>query len=262
MIHALETPETLTEAEIFAADLIWRVSDPDKNTRMHSQGIRAMLSSVERFRGDSPLFKVMRGWFSPITFGFPLSSERIWENIIEMWTHLRPTLRPRGYWKSSLVEGLIRWLSILFSATARLWLQRVTGYKPLVHYGLQGNEMLQYVKAQVTDGEVHPALGMAKKAYLSCDEGTTDGEHLMLAWAFVQYKYIKMILEVLPASPETLPVNGRDIRIRIANLLRAPLFSALHGIPLPVSCTAVTLGGLTLTIGDVSDSWPNFERNH
>ena len=126
LIHALETPKTLTEAEIFAADLMARVSYPEKVT-VHAQGIRSMLSTVERFRAGRPLFKVMRGWVSTTTrgFGAPISPERIrLENIIEMWTQLHYTV-PRGLWNSSLAEGLADWLTLVVDPTMKLLHHRV-----------------------------------------------------------------------------------------------------------------------------------------
>ena len=123
--------------------------------------------------------------------------------------------------------------------------------------------MLRSIKAQLADAEVHPALEMAKQAYLSYEEGLTDGEHLMLAWSFVKHKYVKMILETLEGSaisPETLPIlNGRDISLRtpIASLFRTVVVT--QSWRMPVWRKTLLLVGLTLSEKDVSDSWPNFE---
>jgi len=125
------------------------------------------------------------------------------------------------------------------------------------------DEMLRHIKAQLAEGEGHPALGMAKEAYLSCNEPIADFEHLMLAWAFVGYEYLKMIIEVFETSLETLLANGRFIRMPIAGLLRLTTLAEVKQghwrTRMPVSYSTILLVGLTLSEEDVSDSWPNFE---
>lgn len=219
-----------------------------------------MFLALEKFRGNLPLFKLVRTWvltscpmlrvgrlgMHPMRYGISES--------LELWANLQYALRPlKGYWGSPVQGGLAEW-------SHRLFCDVIVWFEKMVLAELSGcrqtmgpfNESIELIKRQLKDSDYHPAMKLAEKKFMYDNHSDLEGEDLMLAYYFAVCKCNKLMLGVSETMPVLSVVRGRNAKISISSLLRREL-TEWHG-PQGVPLRPVSIAGLTLSENDSLDS--------
>lgn len=226
LIRALRKEDELTEAEIFAADLL-RYYDVE-NSGMHAVGVRLMLATVERFQSDRPLFKMASIWTSVSlsqkgshnTGEIPTSNGLA--EWVDMWTLLEYTNLPRGSWGSPLVFGTNYWLFGILSQNVFLWLEAIMAQELWGRSLNNGalNKLIEVIKAQVADAEFHPVWRIAERAYLNDNDQISSSEQVVLAGSFGLFTLIKHIVGISNRAKILAAVIDGGPRKMSSSLLR------------------------------------------
>jgi hypothetical protein len=178
LICALEKPDELTEAEIFAGDLLSLCDN--ENSLAHRQGSLSMLISAERFRSDRPLFRMTRTWilsvYAPVVDVAKDSAQHTLVECIELWTQLDYTSISRDRGLSGLVRGMDYWLYTRLFPVVSLWfeviiVQQLWGPSPT---GETLNNLNEVIKGHVANAEFHPVWRIAEDAFMNYNDQISD----------------------------------------------------------------------------------------
>jgi hypothetical protein len=252
LICALEKPDELTEAEIFAGNLLSLCDD--ENSLAHCQGSMSMLISAERFRSDRPLFRMTRTWILPVDAPVHAvakdSAQHTLVECIELWTQLDYTSISRDRGLSGLASGMDYWLCNRLLPDVSLW------YEAIVVQQLWGpsptdetlNILNELVKGRVANAEFHPVWRIAEDAFMRYDDQISDWQQVVLACSFVTFTYVKRLLRISDTAIILSAVIGGDLQVMPSALMRRYL--GWKWAPVSVSLIGPTLSGKDPNDGD------------
>ena len=262
LIPKLQSPLDLSEMDLFAAfTVLETLSEDNDEIFIHAAGCIQMLHFLTKSKPVSSFLANLGPWIRSRLFYLRTAYYEVPPEIISLseltrcFTQLRYTAYPVEAWNSGSVEALNDFMFDLTWSTAK-WFEELAFNElyqtPEKKWSVQS--WTEHIKARLYDENLPSALALTEEAFKKDNDDCCDAEHVTLAYQFVRFNAIKLMLGICESKSALTTIKSSKTKFVSAKLLMRVHTFGLKVTPMLDREIIFGLLGLTLSTNDILES--------